>query len=69
MLLIFTLSDQARPDTSEQPSFVNAIVRDEQVTHLFKEDFEALWAAAPGRDHTLGILQKAIDRISENIKD
>lgn len=69
VLLIFTLSDQARPDTSEQPSFVNAIVRDEQVTHLFKEDFEALWAAAPGRDHTLGILQKAIDRITENIKD
>lgn len=58
VLLIFTLSDQARPDTSEQPSFVNAIVRDEQVTHLFKEDFEALWAAAPGREYTLGVLQE-----------
>jgi hypothetical protein len=69
VLLIFTLSDQARPDTSEQPTFVNAIVRDEQVTNLFREDFEALWAAAPGRDHTLRVLQKAIDRITENIEN
>lgn len=67
VLLIFTLSDQARPDTSEQPSFVNAIVRDDQVTRLFKEDFESLWASAPDRDHTLNVLQKAIDRIAENI--
>lgn len=67
VLLIFTLSDQARPDTSDQPSFVNAIVHDDQVTRLFKEDFESLWASAPDRDHTLNVLQKAIDRIAENI--
>ena len=67
ILLIFTLSDQAQPDTSEQPSFVNAIVRDEQVTRLFKEDFESLWASAPGRDYTLNVLEKAIGRITENI--
>jgi hypothetical protein len=68
VLLTFTLTDQASdqvpsPD-SQGPWFANALVRDAEVSKRFREEFEQLWHEAPGRDHTLHVLQENIDKIS-----
>jgi hypothetical protein len=68
VLLTFTLTDQASgqvpsPD-SQGPWFANALVRDAEVSKRFREEFEQLWHEAPGRDHTLHVLQDSIDKIS-----
>lgn len=68
VLLTFTLTDQASgqvpsPD-SQGPWFANALVRDAEVSKRFREEFEQLWHEAPGRDHTLHVLQESIDWIS-----
>ena len=44
--------------------FANALVRDAEVSKRFREEFEQLWDEAPGRDHTLHVLQQSIDKIS-----
>jgi hypothetical protein len=33
-------------------------------TRRFREEFEQLWDEAPGRDHTLHVLQESIAKIS-----
>jgi hypothetical protein len=68
VLLTFTLTDQASgqvpsPD-GQGPWFANALVRDAEVSKRFREEFQQLWHEAPGRDHTLHVLQKSIDKIS-----
>jgi len=68
VLLTFTLTDQASgqvpsPD-GQGPWFANALVRDAEVSKRFREEFEQLWHEAPGRDHTLHVLQESIDKIS-----
>ena len=42
----------------------NALVRDAEVSKRFRDEFEQLWHEAPGRDHTLRVLQESIDKIS-----
>ena len=68
VLLTFTLTDQASgqaPSPGGQgPWFANALVRDAEVSKRFREEFEQLWHEAPGRDHTLHVLQESIDKIS-----
>ena len=68
VLLTFTLTDQASgqaPSPGGQgPWFANALVRDAEVSRRFREEFEQLWHEAPGRDHTLHVLQESIDKIS-----
>jgi hypothetical protein len=51
------------PD-SQGPWFANALVRDAEVSKRFREEFEQLWHEAPGRDHTLHVLQENIDKIT-----
>ena len=51
------------PD-GQGPWFANALVRDAEVSKRFREEFEQLWQEAPGRDHTLHVLQESIDKIS-----
>ena len=68
VLFTFTLTDQASgqapsPD-GPGPWFANALVRDAEVSKRFREEFEQLWQEAPGRDHTLRVLQESIDKIS-----
>jgi transcriptional regulator with XRE-family HTH domain len=67
-LLTFTLTNQAsgQPPSpgSQGPWFANALVRDAEVSKRFREEFEQLWHEAPGRDHTLHVLQESIDKIS-----
>jgi hypothetical protein len=46
------------------PWFANALVRDAEVSKRFRDEFEQLWHEAPGRDHTLHVLQQSIDKIS-----
>jgi len=67
VLFTFTLTDQASgqvpsPD-GPGPWFANALVRDAEVSKRFREEFEQLWQEAPGRDHTLHVLQESIDKI------
>ena len=68
VLLTFTLTDQVSgqvPSPGGQgPWFANALVRDAEVSKRFREEFEQLWHEAPGRDHTLHVLQESIDKIS-----
>ena len=68
VLFTFTLTDQASgqvPSPGGQgPWFANALVRDAEVSKRFREEFEQLWHEAPGRDHTLHVLQESIDKIS-----
>jgi transcriptional regulator with XRE-family HTH domain len=68
VLLTFTLTDQASgqvpPPDGQGPWFANALVRDAEVSKRFREEFEQLWHEAPGRDHTLHVLQESIDKIS-----
>jgi transcriptional regulator with XRE-family HTH domain len=68
VLLTFTLTDQASgqvPSPGDPgPWFANALVRDAEVSKRFREEFEQLWHEAPGRDHTLHVLQQSIDKIS-----
>jgi len=68
VLFTFTLTDQASgqvPSPGGQgPWFANALVRDAEVSKRFREEFEQLWQEAPGRDHTLHVLQESIDKIS-----
>jgi transcriptional regulator with XRE-family HTH domain len=68
VLFTFTLTDQASgqvpsPD-GPGPWFANALVRDAEVSKRFREEFDELWHEAPGRDHTLRILQESIDKIT-----
>ena len=68
VLFTFTLTDQASgqapsPD-GPGPWFANALVRDAEVSKRFREEFEQLWQEAPGRDHTLRVLQESIDKVS-----
>jgi len=68
VLFTFTLTDQASgqvpsPD-GQGPWFANALVRDAEVSKRFREEFEQLWHEAPGRNHTLRVLQESIDKIS-----
>jgi hypothetical protein len=68
VLLTFTLTDQASGQVPAPggpgPWFANALVRDAEVSRRFREEFEQLWDEAPGRDHTLHVLQQSIDTIS-----
>ena len=68
VLLTFTLTDQASGQVPSPggpgPWFANALVRDAEVSKRFREEFEQLWDEAPGRDHTLHVLQESIDKIS-----
>ena len=68
VLLTFTLTDQvsgqAPSPGGQGPWFANALVRDAEVSKRFREEFEQLWHEAPGRDHTLHVLQESIDKIS-----
>jgi len=68
VLLTFTLTDQASGQVQsphgQGPWFANALVRDAEVSKRFREEFEQLWHEAPGRDHTLHVLQESIDKIS-----
>jgi hypothetical protein len=68
VLLTFTLTGQASgqvpPPDDQGPWFANALVRDAEVSKRFREEFEQLWHEAPGRDHTLHVLQENIDKIS-----
>jgi hypothetical protein len=68
VLLTFTLTDQASGQVpsphGQGPWFANALVRDAEVSKRFREEFEQLWHEAPGRDHTLYVLQESIDKIS-----
>jgi transcriptional regulator with XRE-family HTH domain len=69
VLLTFTLSGQAEqwgdPESGgdQMPSFVNAIVRDAEVSRAFREEFDQLWSEAPGRQHTVQVLDEKIDKI------
>src|SRR5690349_9393398 len=68
VLLTFTLTGQASgqmpsPD-GPGPWFANALVRDAEVSKRFRQEFEQLWHEAPGRDHTLHVLQESIHTIS-----
>jgi hypothetical protein len=64
VLLTFTLGSQPS-NAIEQPSFVNAVVYDQEVSKLFREEFEALWNDAPAQDSTIQILNAAISRLDE----
>jgi len=68
VLFTFTLTDQASGQVPSPggpgPWFANALVRDAEVSKRFREEFEQLWDEAPGRDHTLHVLQESIDKIS-----
>lgn len=68
VLFTFTLTDQASGQLPSPggpgPWFANALVRDAEVSKRFREEFEQLWHEAPGRDHTLAVLQESIDKIS-----
>ena len=68
VLFTFTLADQASGHApvpgGQGPWFANALVRDAEVSKRFREEFEQLWHEAPGRDHTLRVLQESIDKIS-----
>ena len=68
VLLTFTLTDQASGQVPSPggpgPWFANALVRDAEVSRRFREEFEQLWDEAPGRDHTLHVLQESIAKIS-----
>jgi hypothetical protein len=68
VLFTFTLTDQASGQVPSPggpgPWFANALVRDAEVSRRFREEFEQLWDEAPGRDHTLHVLQQSIDKIS-----
>jgi hypothetical protein len=64
VLLTFTLGSQPG-NAIEQPSFVNAVVYDQEVSRLFREEFEALWNEAPGQDSTIQILDATINRLDE----
>jgi hypothetical protein len=68
VLLTFTLTGQASGQVLSPggpgPGFANALVRDAEVSSRFREEFEQLWHEAPGRDHTLHVLQQSIDKIS-----
>jgi transcriptional regulator with XRE-family HTH domain len=68
VLLTFTLTGQASGQVAspggQGPWFANALVRDAEVSKRFREEFEQLWHEAPGRDHTLHVLQHSIDKIS-----
>ena len=68
VLFTFTLTDQASGQVPSPggpgPWFANALVRDAEVSKRFREEFEQLWHEAPGRDHTLRVLQESIDKIS-----
>jgi hypothetical protein len=68
VLLTFTLTGQASGQVPSPggrgPGFANALVRDAEVSSRFREEFEQLWHEAPGRDHTLHVLQQSIDKIS-----
>ena len=57
-------SSQPPSPGSHGPWFANALVRDAEVSKRFREEFEQLWHEAPGRDHTLHVLQENIDKIS-----
>ena len=68
VLFTFTLTDQVSGQVPSPggpgPWFANALVRDAEVSKRFREEFEQLWDEAPGRDHTLHVLQQSIDKIS-----
>ena len=68
VLFTFTLADQSSGHApvpgGQGPWFANALVRDAEVSKRFREEFEQLWHEAPGRDHTLRVLQESIDKIS-----
>ena len=68
VLFTFTLADQASGHApvpgGQGPWFANALVRDAEVSKRFREEFEQLWHEAPGRDHTLRVLQESINKIS-----
>jgi transcriptional regulator with XRE-family HTH domain len=68
VLFTFTLTDQASGHVPSPggpgPWFANALVRDAEVSRRFREEFEQLWDEAPGRDHTLHVLQESIAKIS-----
>ena len=68
VLFTFTLTDQASGQVPSPggpgPWFANALVRDAEVSKRFREEFEQLWHEAPGRDHTIQVLQENIDKIS-----
>jgi len=68
VLLTFTLTDQASGHVPSPggpgPWFANALVRDAEVSRRFREEFEQIWDEAPGRDHTLHVLQESIAKIS-----
>jgi hypothetical protein len=68
VLFTFTLTGQASGHApapgGQGPWFANALVRDAEVSKRFREEFEQLWHEAPGRDHTLHVLQQSIDKIS-----
>jgi hypothetical protein len=70
-LLTFTLTDQASGRALSPggpgPWFANAIVRDAEVSKRFREEFEQLWREAPGRDHTLHVLQESLNKISRHL--
>ncbi len=68
VLFTCTLTAQASGQTpspdGQGPWFANALVRDAEVSKRFREEFDQLWQEAPGRDHTLHVLQESIDKIS-----
>jgi hypothetical protein len=68
VLFTFTLTGQASGQVAspggQGPWFANALVRDAEVSKRFRDEFEQLWHEAPGRDHTLHVLQQSIDKIS-----
>jgi len=68
VLFTFTLTDRASGQASspggQGPWFANALVRDAEVSKRFREEFEQLWSEAPGRDHTLHVLQESIEKIT-----
>jgi len=69
VLLTFTFSDEQQAPDDRAPTFVNAVVRDEEVSKRFREDFEQLWGEAPGRDHTLEVLREAIGKLRHGIDE
>jgi hypothetical protein len=74
VLLTFTLTDQApsparaKPQEGQGPWFANAVVRDQEVSKRFREEFEQLWAQAPDRAHTLQVLQESIVKINATVE-
>jgi hypothetical protein len=64
VLLTFTLTGQVPSPGGQGPWFANALVRDAEVSKRFREEFEQVWSEAPGRDHTLHVLQESIDKLS-----